>query len=162
MNTKLWVKGYSYREALNWGLGFPGVTSLSFSILAVFVSEVLQFVNTSTDRVEKNPNSTLLLIFKVWWGSSFSLKAKIKILLYLRICLSPLLFYTKLCTTNSCVMKWVLFNFYPYPSLSSSLSPTNFFILGPTFQQHLQGFGGWVCAFSVLFSGVLAFYFLFS
>ena len=92
MNTKLWVKGCSYREALNWGLGFPGVISLSFSILAVFVSEVLQFVNTSTDRVEKNPNSTLLLIFKVWWGSSFSLKAKIKILLYLHICLSPLLF----------------------------------------------------------------------
>lgn len=79
---------------MNWGLGFPGIISLSFSILAVFVSEVLQFVNTSIDWVEKkkNLNSTLLLIFKVWRGSSFSLKAKIKNLLYLRICLSPLLF----------------------------------------------------------------------
>lgn len=64
MNTKLWIKGCSYREALNWGLRFPGVISLSFSILAVFVSEVLQFVNTSTDRVEKKSEFYLVTYFQ--------------------------------------------------------------------------------------------------
>lgn len=63
MNTKLWVKGCSYREAMNWGLRFPGVISLSFSILAVFVSEVLQFVNTSTDWVGKKISEFYLVTY---------------------------------------------------------------------------------------------------
>lgn len=47
---------------MNWGLGFPGIISLSFSILAVFVSEVLQFVNTSIDWVEKKKKSEFYLV----------------------------------------------------------------------------------------------------